>query len=71
MAYQVDWTQVFTDRKGLNISEGMALTFDTIGQAESFKITLLSNPTPKRRCKGWSTDLRVTQATITTTHNKD
>ncbi len=64
MAYQVDWTQVFTDRKGLNISESMALTFDTIGQAESFKIALLSNLPPKRRSKGWTTDLRVTQADI-------
>ena len=66
MAYQVNWTQVFTNRKGINISESMALTFDTIGQAESFKIALLSDLPPKRRSKGWSTDLRVTQASMTT-----
>lgn len=66
MTYLVNWTQIFTNRKGLNISESMALTFDTIGQAESFKVALLSSPTPKRRSKGWSTDLRVTQANITT-----
>ena len=65
MAYQVNWTQTFTNHKGINMSEDMALTFDTIGQAESFKIALLSNPSPKRRSKGWvREDLRVTKATI-------
>ena len=64
MAYKVKWTQWFYDNQGDKDFTDMGLEFETLEQAESFKADLLSD------IHRGSTDLRVTQATITTTHEK-
>ena len=60
MAYKVEWTQWFYDNQGEKDFDDMRLEFETLDQAESFKADLLSDI--HRGC----TDLRVTQADITT-----
>ena len=60
MSYQVSWTQWFYDNQGEKDFADMGLEFDTLEQAESFKADLLNDI--HRGC----TDLRVTQASITT-----
>lgn len=64
MSYQVKWTQWFYDNQGDKDFDDMSLEFETLEEAESFKADLLGDV--HRGC----TDLRVTQATITT-HEKD
>ena len=58
MSYKVKWTQWFFDNQGDKDFDDRSLEFETLDQAESFKADLLGD------IHRGSTDLRVTQATI-------
>ena len=58
MSYRVKWTQWFFDNQGDKDFDDRSLEFETLDQAESFKVDLLADV--HRGC----TDLRVLDAPI-------